>query len=102
MTDEQCFSELWTDCLEGDLDDAGLAELEALLASDETLLARAAGLFQTHRLLAFALQDNPAAQEAFVDSTLARLPLGEEALAEPALERVRPETGRPRGQETDD
>jgi anti-sigma factor RsiW len=73
MTAAERFSELWTDYLEGDLDEAGVAELEALLAADESLRARAADLFQTHRLLGFALQDNPAAQEAFVESTLARV-----------------------------
>jgi len=97
MTAQQRFAELWTDYLEGDLDEAGVAELEALLASDEPLRARAADLFQTHRLLGFALQDSPAAQEAFVESTLARLPLSEDAFVTSVMEWVHPEARRPRG-----
>ncbi len=95
MTPHERFCELWTDYLEGDLDDAGVAELEALLAADESLRARAADLFQTHRLLGFALQDNPAAREAFVSSTLARMPLSDDAFVESVMERVHPGTGRP-------
>ena len=90
MTAQHRFDELWTDYLEGDLDEAGVAELEALLAADESLRARAADLFQTHRLLGFALQDNPAARESFVESTLARLPLSEDAFVASVMERVRP------------
>jgi len=92
MTSEKRFAELWTDYLEGDLDDAGVAELEALLAADESLRARAADLFQTHRLLGFALQDSPAARESFVSSTLARMPLSDDAFVESVMERVHPGT----------
>ena len=91
MTAQQRFSEFWTDYLEGDLDEAGVAQLEALLAADESLRARAADLFQTHRLLGFALQDSPAARESFVESALARVPLSEDAFVASVLERVRPE-----------
>jgi len=91
MTAEQRFSELWTDYLEGDLDDAGVAELQALVAADESLRSRAADLLQTHRLLGFALQDSAAARESFLKSTLARVPLSEDAFVDSVLERVRPE-----------
>ena len=96
MTAQERFAELWTDYLEGDLDDAGVAELQTLLAADESLRSRAADLFQTHRLLGFALQDSAAARDAFVDSTLERLPLGEDAFVASVLGRVHPETERPR------
>jgi hypothetical protein len=96
MTAQDRFAELWTDYLEGDLDEAGVAELEALLAADEPLRSRAADLFQTHRLLGFALQDSAAARDAFVDSTLELLPLGEDAFVASVLGRVHPETERPR------
>jgi hypothetical protein len=45
------FEILWTDYLEGVLDPAGMAVLDALLAADERLVARAADLYQTHRQL---------------------------------------------------
>ncbi|MCY2990217.1 MAG: hypothetical protein NTY19_20430 [Planctomycetota bacterium] len=92
MTPEKRFAELWTDYLEGDLDDAGLAELHALLAADESLQAQAVELFQTHRLLGFALQENDATAEAFVRATLARLPQSESAFVDSVLDRVRPAT----------
>lgn len=88
MTPEERFAELWTDYLEGDLTDAGQAELRELLASEDRLRARAADLFQTHRLLGFALQDNAAVGEAFVQSTLAGLPQGDEAFVCAVLTRL--------------
>ncbi len=54
MTPEERFVALWTDFLEGELDEAGHAELRTLLARHELLQKRAADLFQTHRLLGFA------------------------------------------------
>ena len=88
MTSEQRFAELWADYLEGDLDDAGVTELEALLAADESLRVHAADLLQTHRLLGFALQESTATGESFVRSTLARLPLTEEAFVDSLVQRL--------------
>ena len=78
MTPDDRFVELWTDYLEGDLGEAGLAELQTLLASDEHLRNRAADLFQAHRLLGFALQDYPTVGEAFVRATVAAVPPADE------------------------
>lgn len=75
---EERFASLWTDYLEGDLDEAGMAELQALLAADERLAQRAANLFESHRLLGFALQETPASGESFVQAAMARLPRTEE------------------------
>ncbi|MGB7328985.1 MAG: FecR domain-containing protein, partial [Rubripirellula sp.] len=60
----QQFEELWTLFLEGELDDAGMASLQDLLASDSELLLRAGNLYEEHRLLGYALQ--PFDDEQFV------------------------------------
>ena len=74
MASEDRFAELWTDNLEGDLDTAGQAELQALLEGDAALRQQAIDLLQTHRLLGFAHQDRVEVGEAFVRSTVADLP----------------------------
>ncbi len=76
MSTQDRFAELWTDYLEGDLDDSGMAELRDLLAADERLVERAADLFQTHRLLGMIVEEEPARHEKFVRETLAMLPEG--------------------------
>ncbi|PQO46819.1 FecR domain-containing protein [Blastopirellula marina] len=68
------FSELWTDYLEGELDEAGVAELRDLLAADETLLQLAVDMYQTHRLLGLAVAETPSRQEQFVAEVMLRLP----------------------------
>jgi len=77
MTPEQRFADLWTDYLEGDLDAAGMAELEGLLVDNESLQRLAADHFQTHRLLGFVHQDGVEVGEAFVRSTMTELPRGD-------------------------
>ena len=74
MNTQEQFSQLWTDYLEGELDEAGIAELRELLAADEALLKRAADLYQTHRLLGLAVEEQPARQDEFVREVLAMLP----------------------------
>lgn len=59
----QSFDELWAAFLEGDLDEAGRAELDRLLKADPELVRRAADLYDLHRLLGFVLQ--PFDAEAF-------------------------------------
>lgn len=59
------FEDLWTDYLEGELDDAGIAELQDMLAADEALLQRAADLYEEHRLLGLLKQ--PFDLDRFVD-----------------------------------
>ena len=77
--DDERFALLWTDYLEGELDVAGMAELNALLA-DEQLLALAADHYQTHRrlgLIASARREEAAAQadaDAFIADVMERLP----------------------------
>ena len=74
MSAQERFAELWTDYLEGELDESGVAELRALLASDASLLKLAADLYQTHRLLALVVEESPARQDEFVREVLSRLP----------------------------
>ncbi|MDV6032439.1 MAG: FecR domain-containing protein [Phycisphaera sp. RhM] len=73
MTDER-FTELWTDYLEGELDEHGLAELRELLEADERRVTQAADLFQTHRLLGLIVEEEPTRQDEFVCETMAKLP----------------------------
>lgn len=68
MTPNERFDELWTDFLEGELDAAGLDELQQLLASDPELARHAADLYGEHRLLGLAHQ----ADDRFVRETVAR------------------------------
>ncbi|HCS54420.1 FecR domain-containing protein [Rubinisphaera sp.] len=75
MKNQERFAELFTDYLEGELDDAGLTELRELLASDETLLRSAADLYQTHHLLGMVVDGSRTRKEKFVRETLSRLPV---------------------------
>lgn len=76
MSAEDRFAELWTDYLEGELDDSGLVALRELLAADEGLVRRATNLFQTHRLLGMVAAEHPSRQDDFVRATMAMLPKG--------------------------
>ncbi|MDP7290520.1 MAG: hypothetical protein QGH94_21250, partial [Phycisphaerae bacterium] len=58
MNTEERFSILWTDYLEGELDEGGLAKLRELLADDRRLVELAADSLRTHRLLGMAEQEN--------------------------------------------
>jgi len=75
MNTHERFAELWTDYLEGDLDESGMVELRALLTVDESLLEVATDLYQTHRLLGLVATENIRQQDEFVRTTLARLPV---------------------------
>ncbi len=75
MNAPERFSELWTDYLEGDLDESGYNELRELLAGNENLLKLAADLYQTHRLLGLIVEEVPERQEEFIRSTLSKLPV---------------------------
>ncbi len=74
MSPQDRFAELWTDYLEGELDDTGLANLRELLAADSSLVKQAVDLLQTHRLLGLLAVEEPARQDTFVRETLAQLP----------------------------
>lgn len=75
MNEQERFNELWTDYVEGDLDDAGFAELRELMAKDDGRLSDAVDDFQTHRLLGLHAQDSDERHEGFVRETMTKLPL---------------------------
>lgn len=74
MKGKERFTELWNDYLEGELDESGIAELQALVEEDNRLVQMATDSYQIHRLLGLIAQDNPSRQDSFVSETLARLP----------------------------
>lgn len=92
---EDRFQALWTDYLEGELDEAGLAELSALLAKHEALLQRAIADYQTHRLLGFRAEENRAGSEGFIRETVKRLPADSETFTSQVLQRQRAQTSVP-------
>ena len=67
----QRFDELWTQFLEGEIDNRGLASLQQMLVSEAELLERAADLYEEHRLLGFVLQ--PFDQERFYSDAVSRI-----------------------------
>jgi hypothetical protein len=88
MKPDERFAELWTDYLEGELDEAGHAELRALLAEHESLRQKAADLYQVHRLLGFAGAASDADSADFVKDTLAHIPLSSEAFVGSIMEGI--------------
>ena len=88
MSEQDRFDELWNDYLEGDLDEAGMAELKELLAADETRVTAAVGSFQTHRLLGLEVQDSEGRHEAFVRQTMDALPTQDEAFVNQVIQGV--------------
>lgn len=84
----QRFVELWTDYLEGDLDESGIAELRRLLAADEQLVMIAADLYQTHRLLGLAADKRGTRRDDFVRQTLARLPAKDDRFVDGVMRRL--------------
>jgi hypothetical protein len=79
MTPQEHFESLWTDYLEGELDDAGMEALRNLLDADPGFRERAADYLQTHRLLGFVAEDHEEGRELFVKDTLGKLSQPEEA-----------------------
>ncbi|WDQ17637.1 FecR domain-containing protein [Rhodopirellula sp. P2] len=88
MNDQERFADLWTDYLEGELDERGLKELHELLASDERFVQRAADLLQTHRLLGLVVADSPPQRDAFVRETLAQLPESQDEFVAQVMSQV--------------
>lgn len=74
MNTQNRFAELWTDYLEGELDETGLVELRELLAAEESRVELAADLLQTHRLMGLIVAEEPTRQDEFIRETLALLP----------------------------
>lgn len=77
MNNRERFEQLWNDYLEGELHEDGIADLQQLLASDDSLLRAAADSFQVHRLLGLKAEDSEIRHEDFVRSTMERLPSSE-------------------------
>ena len=96
MSCQDRFAELWTDYLEGELDDSGVLELRELLMSDEGLLKRAADLFQTHRLLGLVTEEKHSRQEKFIHETLAMLPENQDAFVSSVMSSVQRTSSSPR------
>ena len=88
MKENERFIELWTDYLEGELDESGTVELRALLAADEDLLRLAADSYEMHRMLGFIAQESDSRHETFVSETMARLPAGDSDFVEGVMQRL--------------
>ncbi|QDU92847.1 FecR domain-containing protein [Lignipirellula cremea] len=87
-TDRERFALLWTDYLEGELEEPGFLELRALMAADEGLLKEAVDLYQTHRLLGLIVAEEPAQREQFVRSTIALVPAQTDAFVSQIMSQV--------------
>ncbi len=85
---EKRFTELWTDYLEGDLEDSGRDELRKMLSAHESLQKQAIDLFRTHRLLGFIAIEDPSGNSQFVQDTMARLPEDSETFTRKVLENL--------------
>lgn len=96
MSTQDRFAELWTDFLEGDLNDSSIGELRDLLAADPLLVRQAADLFQTHRLLGLNVEDEPPRHDEFVRETLAMLPESQDDFVRGVMSSV--EHSQPNGQ----
>jgi len=90
MNDDERFSTLWTDYLEGDLDAAGLSELQTMLDADPALQSRATDLFQVHRLLGFMHQDSLSSSDAFIAAALRRLPVADDEFVDGVMNHLPP------------
>lgn len=88
MNTEKRFTDLWTDYLEGELSDDGLAELRELMANDPSLVEMAADSLRTHRLLGMAGQEETWQQDTFVKETMAKLPVGDEEFVDDVMLRL--------------
>ena len=73
MNNDERFTELWNDYLEGEIGDSGIAELKELFASDPALLDIATETYQTHRLLGMIAEDSPSRHDQFVSETMERV-----------------------------
>lgn len=73
------FDELWTDYLEGELDDAQHHELREFL-KDPLVLEKAVEQFQLHRLLNLQAQSSDENQRKFVAATMDALPISAASL----------------------
>ncbi len=82
--------ELWTDYLEGELENSGLTELDALLSRDEARVRQVCDDYQQHRLLGRLHAEGPADRDRFVKRTLERLAAGHDEFTRATLSRLDP------------
>lgn len=90
MSDGHRFVDLWNDFLEGELDGARMAELQSLLAQDDTLLKTAADTYQLHRLLGVLADEKGTDTDAFVKRAMNQLPTDQQAFVRSVMQRVAP------------
>ena len=88
MNTEERFTVLWSDYLEGELDETNLAELRELLAGDQRYVELATDSLRTHRLLGMAEQEKAWPQDAFVADTMAKLPSKGEEFVDTVMHRL--------------
>ncbi len=88
MKNDERFIELWNDYLEGEIDQSGIAELQALAAGNEHLSQMAADGYQMHRLLGLIAQDSASRQDEFVRETLSRLPADDDHFVEGVMQHL--------------
>ncbi|MEX2357716.1 MAG: hypothetical protein WEE51_05260, partial [Pirellulaceae bacterium] len=67
------FETLWTNFLEGELDDAETDLLRELLTSDEELRQMAIELYQTHRLLGLLIQEESTGNDGFIEGVMSEV-----------------------------
>lgn len=88
MKGKERFIELWNDYLEGELDESGIVELQALVEEDNRLVQMAADGYQIHRLLGLIAQDSTSRKESFVSETLARLPADDDRFIDQVMQHL--------------
>lgn len=89
MNEQERFNGLWTDYVEGDLDEAGFTELRELMADYDGRLAGAVDDFQTHRLLGLHAQDSEERHDSFVRQTMSKLPMSRDDFVGQVIGRIR-------------
>jgi hypothetical protein len=80
------FAELWTDYLEGELDESGIIELQHLLQENAPLRDDAVLAYQLHRML--GLLAGASSTEPFVYETMQKLPSQSEVFVEKVLAQI--------------
>ena len=88
MSTEERFTVLWNDYLEGELDETDIAELRELLAGNQQYVEIAADSLRTHRLLGMAEQEKGWRQDAFVEETMAKLPVNADEFVDEVMHRL--------------
>ncbi len=85
---EERFGELWTDYLEGELEEAGVIELQELLAAHDFLLKQAADYYRTHRLLGLIATEQTDGDEHFVSDVMQKLPEDSDSFSRSVMQQV--------------